>query len=366
MVLADLGAEVVRIARPGTGLVVPDPDQPDLGASQRNPWDVVNRNRPAIGVDLSVPSGVHLVRRLVDGADVLIEGFRPGVAERFGLGPDDLMASRPELIYARMTGWGRTGPMADRAGHDLGYLALSGVLAHLGRVDQPPTPPLNLVADFGGGGMLLAVGVLAALVERGTSGQGQVVDAAMVDGAALLMGSLFGAWSSGYWSAERGTNLLDSGAPFYDCYRCADDRWISVGAIESRFFAALVDTLGIDPTYVADQHDRTRWPELRTVLGDAFASRPRDEWAVVFADVDACVVPVLDMGEAPLHPHAVARGSFVEIDGVHQPAPAPRFSRTPSATPEPACGADDPVAVLSGWGVGADEVTALIRAGVIG
>lgn len=366
MMLADLGADVVRIARPGTGLVVPDPDRPDLGETQRNPWDVLHRNRPAVGVDLRRPEGVDLVLDLADRADVLVEGFRPGVAERFGLGPDVVRGRNPRLVYGRMTGWGREGPLAERAGHDLDYLALAGVLAHLGRADQPPTPPLNVVADFGGGGMLLAVGVLAALVERASSGEGQVVDAAMVDGSALLMAPLFGAWASGFWSAERGTNLLDSGAPFYDCYRCADDGWVAVAAIEAPFFAALLDGLRLDPDQLGDQHDRSRWPELRAALVERFSTRSRDEWAAVFVDRDACVTPVLDMGEAPEHPHAVARGAFVDVDGVHQPAPAPRFGRTPPGPVEPACAADDPVAVLGDWGVEADRVEDLVADGVLG
>jgi alpha-methylacyl-CoA racemase len=363
MVLADLGADVLRVSRPDPQQLVPDAVRPDHG--DQNPYDLLNRNRRGVGVDLRSPEGATLVRRLASAADVVIEGFRPGVAERFGLGPADLRADHPELVYGRMTGWGQEGPMAPRAGHDLNYLALSGALAHIGRAGQPPTPPLNLVADFGGGGMLLVVGVLAALVERSTSGEGQVVDAAMVDGAALLMAPLFGAWASGFWSAERGTNLLDSGAPFYDCYRCADGRWLSVAAIEAPFFAALLDGLGLDPAEVPDQHDQARWPELRATLGAVIAARDRDDWAAVFADRDACVAPVLDMGEAPEHPHAVARGAFVDIDGVAHPAAAPRFDRTPSAPPEAAWEHTDPAEVLAPWGIGADEVAALVGSGVV-
>ena len=364
MVLADLGADVLRVARPDPAPLVPDADRPDSG--DRNPYDLLNRNRHGVGIDLRHPDGAALVRALAAGADVVVEGFRPGVAERFGLGPDDLRAGHPELVYGRMTGWGQEGPLAPRAGHDLTYLAVSGVLAHVGRAGQPPTPPLNLVADFGGGGMLLVVGVLAALVERATSGQGQVVDAAMVDGAALLMAPLFGAWSSGFWSADRGTNLLDSGAPFYDCYRCADGGWLAVGAIEAPFYAQLLDGLGLagDPT-LPDQHDQARWPELRERLSGAIATRTRDDWAAVFEDRDACVAPVLTMGEAPAHPHAVARGAFVDVGGVPQPAAAPRFDRTPSGPPEAAWDRSDPVEVLGGWGVDGDEVRGLVRAGVV-
>jgi alpha-methylacyl-CoA racemase len=366
MVLADLGAEVLRIDRPDPSRLVPGDRRGDLAGAD-NPWDVAGRNRTGVAVDLRSPQGADLVHRLVARADAVIEGFRPGVAERFGLGPDDLRGRDPRLVYGRMTGWGREGPRALRAGHDLTYLAAAGVLAHVGRADAPPTPPLNLVADYGGGGMLLAVGVLAALVERSTSGLGQVVDAAMVDGAALLMGPLFGAAASGYWSDERGTNLLDSGAPFYDCYRCADGGWVAVAAIEPAFFAELLDGLGItgDPT-LPDQHDRGRWPELRDRLAAAFAGRARDEWGERFADRDACVEPVLTMGEAPRHPHAVARGAFVDVGGVPQPAPAPRFDRTPAPPVAAARTGGDPAGVLAGWGVDADEVGELRDAGVLG
>ncbi len=258
MVLADLGASVLRVDRPG-----PVPEEPTANA-----YDLLNRSRDGnVRVDLRSDRGASLVRDLSGSADVLIEGFRPGVAERLGLGPDELRAANPALVYGRMTGWGQEGPLASTAGHDLTYLSLAGALAHIGRAEQPPTPPLNLVADFGGGGMLLAVGVLAALVERGTSGRGQVVDAAMVDGAALLMAPLFGAWSSGFWNEARGTNLLDSGAPYYDVYECADGRWLAVGAIEAQFFAELLDGLGLDPEALGDQNDATRWPELRRDRG---------------------------------------------------------------------------------------------------
>ncbi|HNE36885.1 MAG TPA: CaiB/BaiF CoA-transferase family protein, partial [Microthrixaceae bacterium] len=271
----------------------------------------------------------------------------------------------PRLVYGRMTGWGQDGPMAARAGHDLTYLALSGVLAHVGRADQAPTPPLNLVADFGGGGMLLALGVLAALVERATSGVGQVVDAAMVDGAALLMAPLFGAWSSGFWSADRGTNLLDSGAPFYDCYRCADGGWLAVAAIEAQFYSALLDGLGLADEDLPDQHDRSGWPVLRSRFAAVIAGRDRDDWAARFEGIDACVAPVLDMGEAPLHPHARERRAFVDVDGVPQPVAAPRFSRTPAAEPQAARTGTDPAVALRPWGVSSKDVSALVAAGVV-
>lgn len=375
MVLADLGADVLRVDRPRRTPIAPGATPPsgsqaseagDHGAiGAPNPWDVLNRNRLGIAVDLRDPDGAAFVRSLAADADVFIEGNRPGVTERLGLGPDDLIGVNPRLVYARMTGWGQDGPMADRAGHDLGYLALAGVLAHIGRAHQPPTPPLNLVADFGGGGMLLVIGILAALVERSVSGSGQVIDAAMVDGAALLMGPLFGAWASGFWSAERGTNLLDSGAPFYDCYRCSDDRWIAVAAVEPQFFSELLTGLGLDPRELPDQHDRTRWPELRARIATVVATRTRDEWEVVFAGSDACVAPVLTMGEAPTHPHAVARGGFVDVAGVAQPAAAPRFSRTPPGPPSVAREGSDPLWVLGEWGAGGDIAAELVARGVI-
>jgi len=364
MVIADLGAEVLRVDRPDPAPITPDATRPDVGAT--NPYDVMNRSRRRIGLDLKRPEAAALVLDLAERADVVIEGFRPGVAERFGVGPEDCLGRNPRVVYGRMTGWGQDGPMAQRAGHDLNYLSLCGALAHIGRAGQPPTPPLNLVADFGGGGMLLVVGVLAALVERSASGAGQVVDAAMVDGAALLMAPLFGAWASGFWNAERGTNLLDSGAPFYDCYECADGGWVAVGAIEAKFFGELLAGLGLDddPT-VPDQHDQARWPELRRCLAEAFAGRTRDEWAAHFEQRDACVTPVLDMGEAVTHPVAVARSSFPTLDGIAQPAPAPRFSRTPPGPPAAAPTHDDAVDALAGWGIDPARAGALMADGVL-
>ena len=369
MYLADLGAQVLRIDRPSAAPPYPTMDGEE-GAGRHggrpNPYDLLNRNRVGVGVDLRTDGGLELVRQLIGGADVLIEGFRPGVAERLGVGPDEVLTGNPRLVYGRMTGWGREGPLAARAGHDLDYLALSGALAHIGRAGQPPTPPLNLVADFGGGGMLLAAGVLAALVERATSGLGQVVDAAMVDGAALLMAPLFGAWASGFWSAERGTNLLDSGAPFYDCYECAGGGWVAVGALEPQFYAELIDGLGLaDDPSLPDQQDQSRWEELRSRFTEVFRTRTRDEWAEHFAERDACVAPVLDMGEAPAHPHAVARGAFHDLDGVPHPGAAPRFSRTPPADPQPAIEGADAASVLAEWGVDAQRVAGLRDAGAL-
>ena len=298
---------------------------------------------------------------------MLIEGFRPGVAERYGLGPQDCLARNPRLVYGRMTGWGQEGPMAQSAGHDINYLAMSGALAHIGRHGQPPTPPLNLVADFGGGGMLLVAGVLAALVERSTSDAGQVVDAAMVDGSALLMAPLFGAFASGFWSAERGTNLLDSGAPFYDCYRCSDGGYMAVGAIEAKFYDQLLVGLGLDSDDdLPGQHDQPRWDELAGRFAEVFATRSRDEWAAHFEGLDACVTPVLDMGEAQRTDLAVERQMFPEIEGVGQPAPAPRFSRTPPADPGAAFDEDDPVDALGDWGIDPARCVDLADSGVIG
>ena len=363
MVLADLGADVLRVERPDKAPAAETIAVHDGLAS----YDLLSRGRLSAGIDLKHPDGVALIRRLATEADVLIEGFRPGVAERLGFGPADLRAVAPRLVYGRMTGWGQTGPLADQPGHDINYLALAGVLAHIGREGQPPTPPLNLVADFGGGGLLLALGVCAALLERSRSGEGQVVDAAMIDGAALLMTPLFGASESGYWSDERGTNLLDSGAPFYDCYQCRDGGWVAVGAIEPQFYAALLDGLGLaDDTSLPDQNDTARWPELRERLAAAFVQRSRDEWAEHFEHLGACVTPVLTMGEARHHPHHAARHTFVEVAGAHQPGPAPRFSRTPGAIARPpqlaAANTDE---VLVRWGVEADELASLRAAGAI-
>lgn len=363
MVLADLGAEVLRVERPDKVA----PAEALAVADEFVRFDFLSRGRRSAGIDLRHPDGAELMRRLASAADVFIEGFRPGVAERLGIGPDVLCAANSRLIYGRMTGWGQDGPLAERAGHDLTYLAVAGVAAHIGRAGQVPNPPLNLVGDFGGGGMLLALGVCAALVERAGSGLGQVVDAAMVDGAALLMAPLLGASLSGYWSDEAGTNLLDSGAPFYDSYRCSDGRFVAVAAIEAKFYAELLDGLGLaGDVSLPEQNDQGRWGELRERFREVFATRTRDDWAEIFESRDACVAPVLTMQEATRHPHNVARGTFVEVDGTVQPAPAPRFSRTPAAVdfpPRPA-GADTDAA-LRDWGVEPAEVRRLRAAGAI-
>ncbi len=322
--LSDLGADVLRITNPADRGLTAEP----------HPGDPLDRGRSVTALDLKRPRDVETALGLAARADVLVEGFRPGVMERLGLGPDDCLKRNPRLIYARMTGWGQDGPLASRAGHDINYLAIAGALEPLGPFDGPPSPPLNYVADFGGGGMLLAVGVLAALVERERSGRGQVVDAAMTDGAAMLTGILHGLRARGLWQERRGENLLDGSAPFYATYACADGRFVAVGALEPQFYAQLVDRLGladrIDP---ARQHDRTTWEEMRRLFTQAFASRTRDEWAEEFAGTDACVTPVLTPWEASGHPHNIARGTFTKVAGHVQPAPAPRFSRTPAADP---------------------------------
>jgi alpha-methylacyl-CoA racemase len=354
MVLADLGADVIRLERPGPG---------DADSAR---FDVLSRGRRSVAVDLKVPGASDLVLRLVAGADALLEGFRPGVAERLGIGPDACLGRNPRLVYGRMTGWGQEGPLADRAGHDLTYAAVAGALAHIGRVDQLPTPPLNLVADFGGGGMLLALGLVSGLLHAQRTGEGQVVDAAMVDGTALLMAPFFGASAVGFWSDERGTNLLDSGAPFYDVYRCADGAEIAVGAIEPQFFAALLDVLELSPGTLPDQNDRARWPELRAALTWAFAGRPRAHWLARAEGTDACLAPVLTMSEAARHPHLVARRTIVEHHGVPQPAPAPRFSATPTALDRPPSAPGTHTdEVLADLGCDPDEVAALRAAGVV-
>lgn len=320
MLLADLGADVVRLERPSGGLTaLPDPAR-----------DPVLRGRRSVAADLRDADHLDAVLTLLDHADVLLDGFRPGVTDRLGIGPDTVTGRNPRLIYARMTGWGAEGPLAQRAGHDINYLSLTGVLHAIGHDDARPAVPLNLVGDYGGGSLYLVVGVLAALHERHTSGRGQVVDAAIVDGVASLAQLVWGMRAQGVWSDTRGRNLLDSGAPFYDTYRCADDRYVAVGALEPRFYAALLEGLGLDPGDLPQQYDPAGWPALRARFTDVFASRDRDHWASVFEGTDACVTPVLTFEEAPRHHHLADRQTLVERDGVLQAAPAPRLSRTPA------------------------------------
>lgn len=315
MLLADMGADVVRIDR--------------AEGPPGSPADVTGRGRRSVALDLKRPASIAAVLRLVAGADALIEGFRPGVMERLGLGPEVCHAKNPRLVYGRMTGWGQTGPLAPTAGHDINYIAISGALDAIGTKDAP-VPPLNLVGDYGGGGMLLAMGLLAALLHAQRTGQGQVVDAAMSDGAALLMAPIYGMRAAGRWGAARGGNLLDGGAPFYGTYACACGGFLAVGPIEPQFFALFIERLGLDQADFAGRGDAANWPGLRTRIAAALLTRTRDEWAARFGGTDACVAPVLSMAEAPAHPHNAARGSFFERDGVPQPAPAPRFSATPS------------------------------------
>jgi len=355
-VLADLGADVIRVdrARPGADVLA-------------YPADPLTRGRRWIGVDTKTTRGREVVLRLVDRADVLVEGFRPGVAERLGLGPDDCLARNPALVYGRITGWGQDGPLAHTAGHDINYIGLAGALEPIGRPGERPVPPLNLIGDFGGGGMLLAMGVLAAIVERQRSGIGQVVDASMVDGSALLLTSLMGLQQIGVWSRPRGENLLDGGAPFYDTYPCADGAFVAVGAIEVRFFADLTALLGLPQRDPGWHLDPDNWPRLRAEIGAALLTRSRDEWAALAEGTDACLTPVLSPAEAVGHPHNVARSTFVDVGGSPQPAPAPKFSRTPPGVPAPPREPrSDTAEVLAELGHTTDEIAALRAAGVVG
>ncbi|KPF62228.1 CaiB/BaiF CoA transferase family protein [Porphyrobacter sp. AAP60] len=325
MMLADHGAEVIRIDRPGGQALVGDPAK-----------DLLNRSRLSVNIDLKKPEGIAAVRRLVASADGLIEGFRPGVMERLGLGPDVLLADNPKLVYGRMTGWGQDGPYAQAAGHDLNYIALSGVLDACGRAGDKPTPPMNLLGDFGGGGMMLAFGMVAALLSARTTGAGQVVDCAMTDGSAVLATMIWSLRASGRWNDARGTNFLDTGAHFYDCYETADGKFISIAPVEPQFYADLIARLGLaEDSDFHVQNDPRRWPALKGKLEALFRTRTHDEWCALLEHTDACFAPVLSMAEAPSHPHNQARGTFIEVDGITQPAPAPRYSGTPTAPPVP-------------------------------
>jgi len=360
MMLADMGADVIRIDRK------PDPDAANPYPILGTKFDVMARGRRSLALDLKDPRARQLVLDLIAKADVLVEGFRPGVMERLGLGPDACLDRNPRLVYGRVTGWGQTGPLAQAAGHDLNYVALSGMLHAMGRADSPPVPPLNLVGDFGGGAMMLAFGVMCAAWEAKSSGKGQVVDAAMTDGAALLGAMMYGMRAFGSWSDERGANLLDGGAPFYDCYACADGKFISIGAIEPQFYAQLLALSGVEDPQFRKQWRQADWPELKRKFAALFATRTRSEWCALLEGTDVCFAPVLDMAEAPRHPHNAARATFVERDGVTQPAPAPRFSRTEAGIGAPASGpGQDGAAVLGDWGWSATSVEALRRAGVV-
>jgi alpha-methylacyl-CoA racemase len=355
MMLADMGADVVRLERP-TGARGVD----------AVPANVLNRGRRSVGIDLKHPDAVELTLRLVEEADALIEGFRPGVAERLGIGPDACLARNPRLVYGRMTGWGQDGPYASMAGHDINYIALAGALAHFGRAGEPPVPPINMVGDFGGGGMLMAFGVVCALLEAKSSGQGQVVDAAMVDGSATLMAMIHGIHAMGLWDVERGRNIIDGGAHFYDAYETADGRYVSIGSIEPQFYAELLRITGLPAEDLPAQMDRSQWPALKERVAALFKQKTRAEWCELMEGTDVCFAPVLTLEEAPAHPHNVARKTFVEVAGVTQPAPAPRFSATPGviAGPPPAIGAHNTQA-LSDWGFSAGEIAELEKIGAL-
>ncbi len=351
MMLSDMGAEVLRIDR-AQSVQGGDPEDP--------PPDPINRGRRSVAVDLKNPEGVETVLKLVEKADVLIEGFRPGVMERLGLGPDVCRERNSKLVYGRMTGWGQEGPMAQAAGHDINYIALAGALHPLGRAGEKPTPPLNLVGDFGGGGMLLAYGVVCALVESQRSGKGQVVDAAMVDGASVLMTMMHGMLHSGFWRDERGVNLLDTGAHFYDTYETSDGKYVSIGSIEPQFYALLVEKAGLAGEELPRQMDREKWSEMKERLSDIFKTKTRDEWCQIMEGSDVCFAPVLSMSEVAEHPHVKHRNTYIEISGVVQPAPAPRFDRTPPEVVRPPAHAGQHTdEVLVEWGFSQADILKL-------
>jgi alpha-methylacyl-CoA racemase len=355
MMLADMGAEVLRVDRVAN--IAPGSASGEL----------LSRGRRCIAVDLKKPEGIETVLRLVERADGLLEGFRPGVMERLGLGPDVCLARNPRLVYGRMTGFGQTGPMARAAGHDINYIALAGALDPIGRHGQPPSPPLNLVGDFGGGGLMLAFGIVCALLERVRSGRGQVVDAAMVDGAATLMTILHSAQQAGWWKEERGTNLLDSGAHFYDVYETSDGKYVSIGSIEPQFYAELLKLAGLDAAEFGPQMDRARWPLLAEKLRAVFKKKTRAQWCEIMEGSDVCFAPVLSISEARRHPHNVERGTFVEVEGFEQPRPAPRFSRTDSAIQRPPARVGEHTdEALADWGFNASDIAALRGVKAIG
>ncbi len=353
MMLSDLGAQVIRIDRKelvGTG---------DSRIS-------LNRGRKSLALDLKQPEAIETVLRMVETADMLVEGFRPGVMERLGLGPETCLSRNPRLIFGRMTGWGQTGPMAQAAGHDINYISLAGALHAMGHEDRAPTPPLNLVGDFGGGAMYLLAGLLAAYIEAQKSGQGQVVDAAMTDGTASLLTAFFGLRALGRWTDQRASNYLDGGAHYYGCYTCSDGKFISIGSIEPKFYALLLDKLDIEDDEFQAQNERDCWSTLRGKLETLFLTRTRDDWCAILENTDVCFAPVLSMAEAPGHPHNIARKTFVEVDGVTQPAPAPRFSRTQGEIQGPAARVGEhSEEVLKEWGFGEKEIAALRQAGAL-
>ncbi len=358
MLLADMGAEVLRIDRA---------EDAKLGISMDVKYSLLNRGRRSVAIDLKQPDGRAAAMRLVEKADAILEGFRPGVMERLGLGPDECLKRNPKLVYGRMTGWGQEGPLAHAAGHDINYIALSGVLASIGRAGQAPVPPLNLVGDFGGGGLYLALGVVGGLLEAQKSGKGQVIDVAMVDGASSLLTAVYGMHAAGMWADKRGENILDTGAHFYDVYETSDGEYVAIGSIEGKFYAELLRLTGLEGQELPRQMDRAQWPALKKKLAEIFRTKTRAEWCKIMEGSEVCFAPVLNMAEAPKHPHNVHRGTFVEIDGVPQPAPAPRFSRTPSAIQRPpARPGEHTEEALREWGFSASELEKLRGTGAIG
>ena len=358
MLLADMGADVLRLDRA---------EDAALGVALETKYSLLSRGRKSVAIDLKKPEGVAAAMKLIEKADALLEGFRPQVMERLGLGPDECLKRNPRLIYGRMTGWGQEGPLAHAAGHDINYIALSGVLASIGRKGEAPVPPLNLVGDFGGGGLYLALGVVAGLLEAQKSGKGQVVDSAMVDGAASLLTAIYGMHASGMWSDKRGENILDTGAHFYDVYETKDGEYVSIGSIEAKFYAELLKRSGLEGQEMPRQMDRKAWPDLKEKFAALFKAKTRDEWCKIMEGSDICFAPVLSMAEAPNHPHNQQRGTFVEVEGVVQPGPAPRFSRTPSKIQRPpAKPGEHTEEALREWGFSAGELDKLRGSGAIG
>ena len=354
MLLADLGADVLRLERG------------DINASDAPTWDLLNRSRPSVAVDLKNESGKELVLQLCEQADVLIEGFRPGVTERLGVGPQDVWKRNPKLVYGRMTGYGQEGPLSQRAGHDINYISIAGALWPLGRAGDKPVPPLNLVGDFGGGALFLAFGVVSALLNARATGEGQVVDTAMVDGASSLMTMTHAFMNMGYWNEERGTNMLDTGAHFYEVYETKDHKFMAVGAIEPKFYAELLNGLGVNPSDLPPQMDRDKWPEMKVRFTEIFLTKTRDEWTEIFADTDACTTPVLSPSEAATHPYNAERNVYT-TKGATQPNPAPRFSKTPgSISSAPSAPGARTREGLKGWGITDEQVAALDAAGAFG
>ena len=353
MVLADLGAEVIRVDRASA-----------KGTGSRQ--EASNRGKKSIAVDLKSKEGVEIVLKLAQESDAIFEGFRPGVMERLGLGPEECMELNESLVYGRMTGWGQDGPLANAAGHDINYISLSGALAAIGRPGSPPVPPLNLIGDFGGGGMLLALGLVSALLESKQSGKGQVVDAAMTDGSALLMTMIYTMQSSGFWKDSMGSNMLDGGAHFYDTYECSDGKFISLGSIEPQFYKLLCDLAGFDNNLSSDQMSRDGWPEKKKAVKEIILTKTREEWCQIMEGTDVCFAPVLSMEEAPNHPHNKARKTFIELEGATQPAPAPRFSRTnPEVQSSPSLVGEHTNEILQSLNLGADEIEKLKTSGSV-